>query len=76
MPVKAAQTVTRRVAKQEVGQESRDGWDIQKLSLGTTQGREPLPGIGHPDWDLLIPSHPSPTLQAWALEKGSSDLPA
>lgn len=41
-PGKAAQTVTRRVAMQGVGQESRDGWDLQKPSLGTTLSREPL----------------------------------
>lgn len=42
-PVKAAQTGTRWGAQQGVGQESRDGWDIQKPSLGTPLGRELLP---------------------------------
>lgn len=43
---------------------------------GNHSSREPLPGAGHPARDLPTPAHPSPTLQAWAVEEARSDLPS
>lgn len=50
-----------------MGQASRDGWDIQSLSLGTILGREPLPRTGHPVWDLppRLPSPPQAQAVVW-----------